>query len=201
MTDSIIIIYSAAALTPLTTYTQTQAELGRPLMYWLHTKLNNSSMKQCSIFIRPLFPPGSWAGNRSQTAGCRCDRRSRSAYISLLYSCMNLYQSFEWMYDARSGSPLDDSQYLTSSLFRWLHSSAFTTEHTKSWGREPGNEASDNPYRGLGSRVAETIMYAYERRERESMCVCVRERERDRERKSNHELFALSISSTLIPFS
>ena len=33
-----------------------------------------------------------------------------------LYHCfiLNMYQSFEWMSDARSGSPLDDSQHLTS---------------------------------------------------------------------------------------
>ena len=39
VTDSIIIIYSAVALTPLTTYPQTQAELVRPLMYWSCTNL------------------------------------------------------------------------------------------------------------------------------------------------------------------
>ena len=34
------------------------------------------------------------------------------AYIIVLL--LNMYQSFEWMYDTRSGSPLDDSQNLTS---------------------------------------------------------------------------------------
>ena len=49
VTDSIV-IYSAVALTPLTTYPQTQAELVRSLMYWVHIciNLNYSSMKQSS---------------------------------------------------------------------------------------------------------------------------------------------------------